>query len=104
MTMPIKDITDTLSTISTYYKSHVGVDLEMEMSIDNNDVMAIDYAIKGLEELQGHREAWDGMKEGLLEMSRLHEYVSIKHMIQLIDGIRPKEGDAECPEKKQSRN
>ena len=48
-----------------------------------------------LKELKAHREAWDGMKEGLLEMSRLHEYVSIKHMIQLIDGIRPKEGDTE---------
>ena len=48
-----------------------------------------------LKELKAHREAWDGMKEGLLEMSRLHEYVSIKHMIQLIDKVRPKEGDAE---------
>lgn len=48
-----------------------------------------------LKELQAHREAWDGMKEGLLEMSRLHEYVSIKCMIRLIDGFRPKEGDAE---------
>ena len=47
-----------------------------------------------LKELKSHREAWDGMKEELLEMSRLHEYVSIKHMIQLIDGIRPKEGDS----------
>ena len=48
-----------------------------------------------LKELKAHREAWDGMKEGLLEMSRLHEYVSIKHMIQLIDKVRPEEGDAE---------
>ena len=45
-----------------------------------------------LKELKAHREAWDGMKEGLLEMSRRSEYVSIKHMIQLIDKIRPKEG------------
>lgn len=51
--------------------------------------------INWLKELQAHREAWDGMKEGLLEMIRLHEYVSIKHMIQLIDKVRPKEGDAE---------
>lgn len=48
-----------------------------------------------LKELKSHREAWGGMKEGLLEMSRLHEYVSIKHMIQLIDEARPKEGDAD---------
>ena len=48
-----------------------------------------------LKELKAHREAWDGMKEGLLEMSRFHEYVSIKHMIQLIDEVRPKEGDNE---------
>lgn len=47
-----------------------------------------------LKELKSHREAWDGMKEGLLEMSRLHEYVSIKHMIQLIDKARPKDGDS----------
>lgn len=88
MMMPIKDITDTLATISSYYKSHVGIDLEMEMSIDNDDVMAIDCAIKALEELQAHREAWGEMKEGLLEMSRLHEYVSIKCVIQLIDKVR----------------
>ena len=48
-----------------------------------------------LKELKAHREAWDGMKEGLLEMSRRSEYVSIKHMIQLIDEIRPKEGENE---------
>ncbi len=47
-----------------------------------------------LKELKAHREAWDGMKEGLLEMSRLYEYVSIKCVISLIDGFRPKE-DAE---------
>lgn len=47
-----------------------------------------------LKELKSHREAWDGMKEGLLEMSRLYEYVYIKDMIQLIDAIRPKEGGA----------
>jgi hypothetical protein len=47
-----------------------------------------------LKELKTHREAWDGMKDGLLEMSRLHEYVSIKCVISLIDGFRPKE-DAE---------
>lgn len=48
-----------------------------------------------LKELKTHREAWDDIKEGLLEMSRLHEYVSIKHMIQLIDKVRPKECDAD---------
>ena len=44
-----------------------------------------------MEEPQANIEALDVLKEELLEMSRLHEYVSIKHMIQLIDKIRPKE-------------
>ena len=106
MTMLIKDITDTLSTISTYYKSHVGIDLEMEMSIDNNDVMAIDYAIKALEELQGHREAWEKCIKEIKEWYWNADKQSIAKdpcvvdamvdlFIRTIKECRPKEGDAE---------
>ena len=97
MTMPIKDITDTLSTISTYYKSHVGIDLEMEMSIDNNDVMAIDYAIKALEELQAHREAWGKAKRTVKAYLMLEGFGSAYQddIENLIEGCIPKEGDNE---------
>ena len=99
MTMLIKDITDTLATISSYYKSHVGIDLDIEMSIDNDDVMAIDCAIKGLEELQAHREAWGKMETELNAMTNRH-YVTrfdyaIKDAIDVVKKYRPKEGDAE---------
>lgn len=88
-----------------YEKDFAKFNLEQAEKWKNKDLDEYGYHMKTyresinkyrwLEELKAHREAWDGMKEGLLEMSHMSEYVSIKHMIQLIDEIRPKESDAE---------
>ena len=97
MTMPIKDITDTFATISSYYKSHVGIDLDMEMSIDNDDVMAIDCAIKALKELKAHREAWEKAKRTVKAYLMLEGFGSAYQddIENLIEGCIPKEGENE---------
>jgi len=66
---------------------------------------AKDVAVKALEELQAHREAWMKVVSEVDQHTEIHSdgefYIKNFDVKKIIAEYRPKEGDVECPEKKQ---
>ena len=95
--MTIEEAVKVIKENIDVYEECIGTKTGLMMPIERPDIEAFRIAIKALEELQAHREAWEKAKRTVKAYLMLEEFgVEYQDDIEkLIDGCRPKEGDVD---------